>query len=155
METPPLRAAVRSGRDAMQEERVVALLHSVPWGRGRTLEQLRRELAESLCFGVFLPIRPDGDSRQGGETQVGFARALIDSAGTYHLCDVVVAEEWRGQGLGTRLVRAVTQAPELWERTGTLETENAHGFYEKAGFFRCGRVRMLRRPQSNAGEESL
>lgn len=155
METPTLRAVIRAGRDAMQEDRVAALLHSVPWGRGRPLEQIRRELAESLCFGVFLPIRPGGDFRQGGGMQVGFARALVDSAGTYHLCDVVIAEEWRGRGLGTRLVQAVTETPGLRGRTGTLETENAHRFYERAGFYRCGRMRMLHRPLSNAGYESL
>ena len=133
-------AVVRSGRENMQPERVAALLHVVPWGRGRPLEQIIRELESSLCFGVFLP-----DSI-GMQRQVGFARAYIDSNGVYHLCDVVIEQTQRGRGLGTLLIQTVVEDERLRGRFGTLETEHAHRLYEKVGFERCGRERMLRRP---------
>lgn len=131
----------------MQPARIAALLRSLPGG-GRPPDQLRRELASSLCFGVFLP------AAGGGERQVGYARVVVDSAGTYHLGDVVIDEAFRGRGLGTALVRAVVSDERLRRRFGTLETENAHRLYEKAGFERCGRERMHRRPHGGCAEKS-
>ena len=137
----PLPGIVRSGGGTMQPERVAALLRSVGWGR-RPAEQIAREMAASLCFGVFLP-QPAGTERQ-----VGFARVVLDSAGTYHLCDVVIEEALRGRGLGTKLVQAVTGDQRLQGRFGTLETGDAHRFYERLGFERCGLERMHRRPDN-------
>ena len=120
----------------MQPGRVFDLLRSTRWGADRTEAELCGQIGSSVCYGAFC-----------GGKQVAFARAHIDSRGTYHLCDVVVEREWRGRGIGTRLILALVEDRALCGRTGTLETENAHRLYEKAGFYRCGRARMLRRPK--------
>ena len=57
---------------------------------------LDKAIDNSLCFSAF----------RDGEL-VGFARVVTDRASFAWLCDVFVAEEARGGGVGKRLMEAV------------------------------------------------
>ena len=94
------------------------------WGAGRNDEFHRRAFANSLCVGAYL----DGK-------QVGFGRAITDRMVFAYLADIIIWPEHRGEGIGSRLVQALIDHPELstvshW----SLSTSDAHGVYEKLGF---------------------
>ena len=64
---------------------------------------------------------------------VGFARALCDGVSNGYLSMVVVAEDWRGQGIGRALVRHLMgDDPEI---TWVLRAgHGSEGFWRKMGF---------------------
>ncbi|MFG2621368.1 GNAT family N-acetyltransferase [Streptomyces sp. NPDC048507] len=96
------------------------------WARDRSREKQDRAIAGSLNFGVY--------ERTSGQ-QVGYARVVTDHADFAWLCDVYIAPEARGEGLGTALVTAVRDhlAPYGLRRI-LLATADAHEVYAKVGF---------------------
>jgi len=98
------------------------------WAEGITRERVARSLERSLCFGLF-----------DGARQIGFARVVTDAATFAYLGDVYVLEDYRGRGLGKRLIDAVRAHPDLADlRRFVLWTRDAHGLYEQFGFARLG-----------------
>ncbi|WP_352917647.1 GNAT family N-acetyltransferase [Mesorhizobium sp. M0960] len=67
------------------------------WGSGRSDELHRRAFANSLCVGAYV-----------GGNQVGFGRAITDRTVFAYLADIIVWPGYRGQGIGTRLVQALS-----------------------------------------------
>ena len=66
---------------------------------------------------------------------MAFARVVTDYVRFAHLLDVFVLKEFRGRGLGKRLMNSILSHPEL--RTimrFTLGTQDAHGLYAQFGF---------------------
>lgn len=94
------------------------------WAHTRSLETVQRSLEHSLCFGVYC-----------GDEQVGLARVVTDYATFAWLCDVFIAREHRGQGLGAWLIETITTLPELRNMLLLLATRDAHGLYERHGGF--------------------
>jgi GNAT superfamily N-acetyltransferase len=94
------------------------------WAAGVTRERVAKSLEQSLCFGLF-----------DGARQIGFARVVTDATTFAYLADVYVLEEYRGQGLGKRLIGAVRAHPELgdvrrfvlWTRDATALRGSASG----------------------------
>lgn len=94
------------------------------WAQGRTLEQTRTAIENSICFGVYLE-----------ERQVGFAHVVTDRATFAYIGDVFILDEFRGRGLSKTLMRTMLQHPELQGlRRWVLATKDAHGLYEQFGF---------------------
>jgi GNAT superfamily N-acetyltransferase len=94
------------------------------WAKNIPRATFDRAAANSLCFAAL----------SGGET-IGFARVMTDRATFAYLADVFVAREWRGRGVASRLMRAITVHPDLQGlRRWTLVTRDAHGLYAKFGF---------------------
>ncbi|MER9651918.1 GNAT family N-acetyltransferase [Mesorhizobium sp. M0152] len=100
------------------------LLMASYWGAGRNDEMHRRAFANSLCAAAFV----DGK-------QVGFGRAISDRTVFAYLADIIIWPEYRGQGIGSRLVQALLDHPDLGTVSHwSLSTSDAHGVYEKLGF---------------------
>lgn len=96
------------------------------WALGRSREKQERAIESSLNFGVY--------ERETG-AQVAYARIVTDHATFAWLCDVYVAREARGKGLGTELIAAVRDHLQpCGLRRILLATADAHGVYEKLGF---------------------
>ena len=102
---------------------VVTLLRSTYWAAERPVEVTERSLRHSLNFGLF----------HGGQ-QVGFARVVTDRATVAYLCDVVIAEAHRGQGVGKWLITCILTHPELKGCRVDLFTKDAQEFYHALGF---------------------
>ena len=95
------------------------------WGKGRTMEAVRKTIENSLCFGVYAK----------DNSLVGFARVVTDYTIFAHLMDVFVLEEHRNRGLGKGLMEYIVGHPDLQDlRFWRLDTNDAHGLYEKYGF---------------------
>jgi GNAT superfamily N-acetyltransferase len=94
------------------------------WGRGRSLDVVRRAIAGSQrVVGLYLR----------GE-QVGFARAISDGVTLGYLADVYVLPAHRGRGLGLELVRETLEGGPAWRVRWLLHTADAQGLYAKLGF---------------------
>jgi GNAT superfamily N-acetyltransferase len=94
------------------------------WARGRSRAVVERTIRNSLCFGAY-----------AATAQVGFARAITDRAVFAYLADVFVLPEFRGQGIGKRLVEAILAHPDLQDlQVMLLRTRDAHTLYEPFGF---------------------
>jgi GNAT superfamily N-acetyltransferase len=94
------------------------------WVPGISRQSVEKSIDNSLCFGAY-----------SGDRQVAFARVVTDYVRFAHLLDVFVLKEFRGRGLGKRLVDSILSHPEL--RTimrFTLGTQDAHGLYAQFGF---------------------
>ncbi len=95
------------------------------WALGRPAATVAASVGNSVNFGVYAP---DGH-------QVGFARAVTDHATFAWICDVYIARDARGNGLGTWLAQSIVDemraagVPRI-----ILATADAHAIYEKAGF---------------------
>ena len=94
------------------------------WAKGRSLENVKKSIDNSLCFGLY-----DSD-----ENIVGFARVVTDKVVLSYLMDFFIFEEHQGKGLGTKLVKHIIEHPDLQVRLWFLATANAHKLYEKFGF---------------------
>lgn len=114
---------ISTNQELIPLERVAELLHNTYWAHHRSEETIAKSIENSICFGVYHQ-----------EKMVGFARVVTDHATMYWLCDVVVDPEYRGRGLGKKLIQTITEMGELNERFGILATRDAHGLYEKYGF---------------------
>ena len=113
------------GADAMRVEDVARLLGMTYWADKRPLSQIEKSMRHSSCYGVYV---------DGEEKLAGFARVISDYATTYYLCDVIVDETYRGNGLGRALVAHIESRPEFAGLRGILITRDAHGLYEKFGY---------------------
>ena len=94
------------------------------WAKNISFELFSKALVNSMCFGVY----------KGGE-QVAFARWVTDKATFAYLCDVYVNENYRGEGIGKRLMAFMFSHPDLQpQRRYMLATRDAHGLYVQFGF---------------------
>ncbi|MBY5989151.1 GNAT family N-acetyltransferase [Roseovarius atlanticus] len=96
------------------------------WSKGVDWSLIEAALRHSLSLGVY----------DGAGGQVGFARIVTDYALFAYLRDVFIDEAHRGRGLGVQITRAALAHPRLSTvPSWMLATEDAHGVYEKAGFY--------------------
>jgi GNAT superfamily N-acetyltransferase len=108
------------------------------WATTRNLEIIKTSIENSLCIGLY-------DS----ERQIGFARIVTDYATFAWLCDVFIAPEYRGKGLGKWLIETIVNQPILSKLLILLGTRDAQGLYKQYGGFTSieGNNWMLRRKE--------
>ena len=109
--------------DRFDLETVCDLIQTANWAAHRSPEQIKESLQHSTCLVL----------AQNGRT-IGFVRAITDRSVNSYICDFVIAENCRGQGLGTWLLEVLMAHPELARTNQYLITESAQAFYEPHGF---------------------
>ena len=103
---------------------IADMLSRAYWAQGRTREMIARYLQHSLAFGLY-----------DGNRQIGLTRVISDYTTFAWLCDVVIHEDYRGQGLGKWLMATVHSHPDLQGiRRWMLATNDAHGLYKQFGW---------------------
>jgi GNAT superfamily N-acetyltransferase len=91
---------------------------------------VEKSIENSLCFGVY-----------AGDQQVGFARVVTDYVTFAWLCDLFVAADYQGHGLGKWLVECVIAHPEMQVvKYILLATRDAHELYHCYGNFEAPRM---------------
>lgn len=107
-------------------EGIKNLLSQSYWANDRPIEVIKKSIEQSLCFAIF-----DAET----DVMVAFARVITDYATMYYLCDVIVDEKYRGNGLGKMLVDWITNKEDnLKGQYGVLLTRDAQGLYSQFGF---------------------
>ncbi|MCB1217248.1 GNAT family N-acetyltransferase [bacterium] len=123
---------ISTDRSLLDLDMIFSFLSSAYWCEGITREQVERQLGASLTFGLYV----DGEQR-------GFCRVLTDLTRFAYLADVLVPDQYQGQGYGRRLVRAAMDHPELRDvNRWLLATRDAHGVYGPCGFEPLGKPEM-------------
>jgi GNAT superfamily N-acetyltransferase len=126
---------VSDERERLDVDAIWGYLRTAYWSEGVPRDVVERAIDGSLCVGLY-----DDEGRQ-----VGFARAVTDSATFAWIADVFVLEAHRGRGLGVWIVEWLLAHPRLQGlRAVTLATRDAHTLYERFGFVREGENRLVR-----------
>jgi N-acetylglutamate synthase-like GNAT family acetyltransferase len=116
---------ISEDRSRLNQEWIHEVLRHSYWAEAIPWATLEKSIEHSMCFGVYATT---------GE-QIGFARVITDKATFAYLCDVIIDEKMRGQGIGKALMQYVFAHEDLQGlRRFTLATRDAHGLYEKYGF---------------------
>jgi GNAT superfamily N-acetyltransferase len=124
--TPGADIEISTDRDRIDTDLVHGFLSGhTDWASGLPRGTLERSIHNSLVVGAY--------QRDG--SQIGFARAITDYATFAHIADVFVLPEWRGRGIGKRLIEAILAHPGLQGlRRWSLATRDRHGLYARYGF---------------------
>lgn len=134
MHIPFKQFLISDDKSLLQIETIKQLLSNSYWANKRSEVRIEKSIQNSICYGVYV---------ESGK-QVGFARIVTDHATMYWLCDVIIDEAYRGQGIGKKLVESLTSSDELKDLLGLLGTKDAHELYEQYEF-EVDRERMMRR----------
>lgn len=101
-----------------------SFLTNAYWSKGRTLEQVRKSIENSTCFGLYLD-----------NEQIGFARVLSDKVIFAYLMDVFIIEEQRGKGYSKYFLNKIFNYQEfIGVKKWMLATKDAHNLYKMFGF---------------------
>ena len=74
---------------------IYELLKKAYWAKDRSEYVTQKAISNSLNYAVF---------EVNSERLVGFARVITDYSTVYYLSDVYIDEEFRGRGLGKKIV---------------------------------------------------
>ncbi len=124
---------------------LAALFREQWWTAARTPEQVERVLAGSQVLVSAV--------NQTTDRLVGFSRVLSDDTILAVVLDVMVAEEWRGRGIGARLMDTVLAHPRLADVQSIELVCQARlfPFYARWGFTdQVGGSRLMRRTATAA-----
>ena len=99
------------------------------WGRGRSLEEVKKTIEHSFCFGIY----------KRNNEQIGFARVVTDHVAFGYIMDFIVFDEYQRQGFGKKLIKVIMDHEVVMKlKTVALKTKDAHGLYEKFDFKSIG-----------------
>jgi len=104
------------------------------WAKDRSREDVEKSVANSLCFSLLKD-----------QEQIGFARVLTDGMAYAIILDMIIREDFRGQGLGKWLVQCICEHPEVASLRQVLWTGNADDFYLQAGFEEMSKLKFMAR----------
>lgn len=83
---------------------LIKLLNILYWVKDRKKEIVKKIVEKFLCYFVY-----DIDKNK----LIGFVRVIIDYIINYYLCDIIVDEEYRGKGIGKKLVEILINDEDL------------------------------------------
>jgi GNAT superfamily N-acetyltransferase len=95
------------------------------WGRWRSRDDVLAQVRGA--WRVVGAYASDG-------AMVGFARAFSDGVSAAYLADVFVLADWRGRGVGRRIVEEMVENGPGREFRWMLHTADAHALYADFGF---------------------
>ena len=94
------------------------------WSEGRTNEEVKKSIKNSLCFGMYY-----------NHKQIGFARIVTDYTIFAYLMDVFILPQYRGKGYSKQLINAIHVNPKLQLcKVWMLKTKDAHSLYKQLGY---------------------
>jgi GNAT superfamily N-acetyltransferase len=118
---------------------ICTLLSGTYWAADRGTDVIAGSLKNSLSFGLYYR-----------SEQIGIARVITDRATFGYLCDVVISDQHRGNGLGKWLISCILAHPDLVDCRIDLFTRDAQEFYREFGFGPHRFTSMVRYPAGSA-----
>jgi ribosomal protein S18 acetylase RimI-like enzyme len=122
------------------------------WAQDRTLEDLKIAIAHSKPVISVWDCRSQEQSAEASNRLIGFARATSDGIYRATIWDVVIHPDYRGEGLGGKLLQTLLAHPHMnrVERI-YLMTTHQQAFYEHMGFTQSSSTTMmLHQPRDNS-----
>ncbi|MFA7326482.1 MAG: GNAT family N-acetyltransferase [Candidatus Kapaibacterium sp.] len=115
---------ITTDKNKLDIEFINSFISKSYWAKGRTLENMKVIINNSLNFGVFL-----------NDFQIGYARVVTDYGQFGYLMDVFITEVHQGKGYSKILMDFIMNYPDLEDvKVWRLATSDAHKLYEKYGF---------------------
>ena len=94
------------------------------WAKGRTVDEMKICINNSLNFGVYI-----------NHQQIGYARVVTDYFQFAYIMDLFIDESHRGKGFSKELMKYIMDLKELsCVKIWRLATSDAHGLYEQFGY---------------------
>ena len=128
---------------AVNTEDLMGLLKQTFWACDRPAEDVRTTIENSICFCAY----------DENDKLAGFARVVTDHVSVWYLCDVIVDEAHRNQGIGQMLISAIFSDSRFHDMYGMLRTSHANDFYRKFGFEDAEPDRIMFRDPKRQAEE--
>ena len=125
---------ISSEHERVDIDALYDMLRRSHWAKDRTREEVEQTVANSICFSLF-----------DGEEQIGFARVLTDRVAYAVILDMIIRDDFRGQGLGKWLMRCIFEHPEISALRQVLWTTDADNFYKKLGFQEMSKIKFMAR----------
>lgn len=121
------------GQREIPAEAVLELYRAEGWWPERTAEQVRGVLRVAPAVGAW-----------HGRDLIGFARAVTDGILRAYVEDVIVSPEWRGNGVGRRLLAGLVEQLQPIPVVTLFCSERLVPHYEASSFRRTRQVVMHR-----------
>jgi ribosomal protein S18 acetylase RimI-like enzyme len=116
---------ISDDKELLNYETIYSFLSRSYWANKRPTEKVKKSMDSSVCIGVY-----------HGSQQIGLARIVTDDVTVYWLCDVFIDENYRGKGIGKKLIESIVISDRFKVLFGILGTKDAHGLYEEYEFVR-------------------
>ena len=125
---------ITSDQNRVDIDALHAMLSQTYWAKDRSRDAVAKSVENSLNFSVFK-----------GDEQVGFVRAITDGITYAVILDMIIREDFRGQGLGKWLVQCIGEHPEVVPLRQVLWTVDADDFYCQSGFEEMSKLKFMAR----------
>ena len=125
---------ITSDQNRVDIDALHAMLSQTYWAKDRSRDAVAKSVENSLSFSVFK-----------GDEQVGFVRAITDGITYAVILDMIIREDFRGQGLGKWLVQCIGEHPEVVPLRQVLWTVDADEFYRQSGFEEMSKLKFMAR----------
>jgi GNAT superfamily N-acetyltransferase len=118
--------SIKDEFDQMDFDKVNDMLKNAHWSIGiKKNEIIQGAKNSALVVGTFT----------SENIQIGFSRVISDKTRFAYICDVIVDEKYRKQGIGQAMISYILNHADLKDvYQWALMTKDAHGVYNKAGF---------------------
>ncbi len=110
------------------------MLSSSHWAKNRSREAVEKSVENSLCFSLL-----------NIDEQIGFARVLSDNMAYAIILDMIIREDFRGQGLGNWMIQCICDHKEVAPLRQILWTSEADDFYRQGGFNEMSKLKFMAR----------
>ena len=125
---------ITSDHNRVDIDALHAMLSQTYWAKDRSRDAVAKSVENSLSFSVFK-----------GDEQIGFVRAITDGITYAVILDMIIREDFRGQGLGKWLVQCIGEHPEVVPLRQVLWTVDADDFYRQSGFEEMSKLKFMAR----------
>jgi len=125
---------ITSDQNRVDIDALHAMLSQTYWAKDRSRDAVAKSVENSLSFSVFK-----------GDEQIGFVRAITDGITYAVILDMIIREDFRGQGLGKWLVQCIDEHPEIVPLRQVLWTVDADDFYRQGGFEEMSKLKFMAR----------
>jgi len=125
---------ITSDQNRVDIDALHAMLSQTYWAKDRSRDAVAKSVENSLCFSIFK-----------GDEQIGFVRAITDGITYAVILDMMIREDFRGQGLGKWLVQCIGEHPEVVPLRQVLWTVDADEFYRQSGFEEMSKLKFMAR----------
>ncbi|UCD31306.1 MAG: GNAT family N-acetyltransferase [Desulfobacterales bacterium] len=125
---------ISSEKEQVDIDALHSMLSRSHWAKGRSREAIEKTIANSLCFSLI-----------NANERIGFARVITDGVTYAVVLDMIIREDFRGQGLGKWLLQCIGEHPEVVPLRQVLWTSAAVDFYQKSGFEKMSKLKFMAR----------
>ncbi len=125
---------ISSEKKQVNIDTLLDMLSRSYWAKDRSRKDVEKSVENSLCFSLLKD-----------QEQIGFARVLTDEMAYAIILDMIIREDFRGQGLGKWLMQCICDHPEVKSLRQVLWTGDADTFYQKGGFEEMSQLKFMAR----------